>query len=109
MKKTGKVTIKKGLKKGTYKVKVKIKANGNANYKASAFKTVTFKIKINYKGFNSLLYYFFFIGFYNLFFHIKFDSLFITILSSHDNPINATYAGNAYYNAATKKVKIIVK
>ena len=45
-KKTGKVTIKKGLKKGTYKVKVKIKANGNANYNASAFKTVTFKIKI---------------------------------------------------------------
>ena len=45
-KKTGKVTIKKGLKKGTYKVKVKIKANGNANYKASAFKTITFKIKV---------------------------------------------------------------
>jgi len=45
-KKTGKVTIKKGLKKGTYKVKVKIKAKGNANYKASAFKTVTFKIKV---------------------------------------------------------------
>ena len=45
-KKTGKVTIKKGLKKGTYKVKVKIKANGNANYLASAFKTVTFKIKV---------------------------------------------------------------
>ena len=45
-KKNGKVTIKKGLKKGTYKVKVKIKAKGNANYKASAFKTITFKIKI---------------------------------------------------------------
>lgn len=45
-KKNGKVTIKKGLKKGTYKVKVKIKAKGNANYKASAFKTVTFKIKV---------------------------------------------------------------
>ena len=45
-KKTGKVTVKKGLKKGTYKVKVKIKAKGNANYKASAFKTVTFKIKV---------------------------------------------------------------
>ena len=43
-KKTGKVTVKKGLKKGTYKVKVKIKANGNTNYKASAYKTVTFKI-----------------------------------------------------------------
>ncbi len=46
-KKTGKVTVAKGLKKGTYSVKVKIKAAGNANYKASAYKTVTFKIKIN--------------------------------------------------------------
>ena len=46
-KKTGKVTIKKGLKKGTYKVKMKIKAKGNTNYKASAFKTITFKIKVN--------------------------------------------------------------
>ena len=45
-KKTGKVTIKKGLKKGTYKVRMKIKARGNANYNASAFKTITFKIKI---------------------------------------------------------------
>ena len=45
-KKTGKVTVGKGLKKGTYKVKVKIKAKGNANYKVSAFKTITFKIKI---------------------------------------------------------------
>lgn len=43
---TGKVTVKKGLKKGTYKVKVKVKAAGNANYKASAVKTVTFKIKV---------------------------------------------------------------
>lgn len=43
--KTGKVTIKKGLKKGTYKVKVKVKAAGNGNYKA-ATKTVTFKIKV---------------------------------------------------------------
>ena len=45
-KKTGKVTVAKGLKKGTYKVKIKIKAVGNANYKASAYKTVTFKIVI---------------------------------------------------------------
>ena len=45
-KKTGKVTIKKGLKKGTYKVKVKVKAAGNTNYKASAVKTVTFSIKV---------------------------------------------------------------
>ena len=45
-KKNGKVTVKKGLKKGTYKVKVKIKAAGNANYNASAYKAVTFKIII---------------------------------------------------------------
>ena len=43
---TGKVTLKKGLKKGTYKVKATVKAAGNANYKASAAKTVTFKIKV---------------------------------------------------------------
>ncbi len=46
-KKTGKVAVAKGLKKGTYAVKVKIKAAGNANYKASAYKTLTFKIKIS--------------------------------------------------------------
>ena len=45
-KKTGKVTVKKGLKKGTYKVKVKVKAAGNTNYKASAWKNVTFKITV---------------------------------------------------------------
>ncbi|WP_051600731.1 transglutaminase-like domain-containing protein [Eubacterium sp. AB3007] len=44
--KTGKVTVKKGLKKGAYKVKVKVKAKGNANYKASAWKTVTFKVRV---------------------------------------------------------------
>ena len=44
-KKTGKVTVKKGLKKGTYKVKVKVKAAGNANYNASAWKAVTFTVK----------------------------------------------------------------
>ncbi|MBQ2678002.1 MAG: leucine-rich repeat domain-containing protein [Firmicutes bacterium] len=43
---TGKVTVKKGLKKGTYKVKVKVKGLGNSNYKASAVKTVTFKVKV---------------------------------------------------------------
>ena len=43
-KKTGKVTVKKGLKKGTYKVKVKVKAAGDTNYNASAWKVVTFKI-----------------------------------------------------------------
>ena len=44
--KTGKVTIKKKLKKGTYSVKVKVKAAGDANYNPSAWKTVTFKIKV---------------------------------------------------------------
>ena len=43
-KKTGKITAKKGLKKGTYKVRVKVKAKGTANYKASAWKAVTFKV-----------------------------------------------------------------
>ena len=44
--KTGKVTVKKGLKKGIYKVKIKVKAAGNAKYKASSWKTLTFKIKV---------------------------------------------------------------
>lgn len=43
--KAGKITVKKGLKKGTYKVKIKITAAGNATYKA-ATKTVTVKIKV---------------------------------------------------------------
>ena len=44
--KTGKVTVKKGLKKGTYKVKVKVTAASNANYKkATTTKTITVKIK----------------------------------------------------------------
>ena len=43
---TGKVTVKKRLKKGTYKVKVKVKAAGNVNYKPSAVKTVTFTVKV---------------------------------------------------------------
>lgn len=44
--KTGKVTVKKGLKKGTYKVKVKVKAEGNDNCEASSVKTVTFTVKV---------------------------------------------------------------
>ena len=44
--KTGKITAKKGLKKGTYKVKVKVKAKGTTNYAASAWKTVTIKVKV---------------------------------------------------------------
>ena len=44
-KKTGKVTIKKGLKKGTYKVKVKVRAAGTKNYKPVT-RTVTFTIRV---------------------------------------------------------------
>ena len=44
-KKNGKVTVKKGLKIGTYKVKVKVKAAGNANYKALT-RPATFTVKV---------------------------------------------------------------
>lgn len=44
-KSTGRITLKKGLKKGTYKVKIKVTAAGNANYKAGS-KTVTVTIKV---------------------------------------------------------------
>ena len=44
--KTGTVSVKKGLKKGTYKVKVKVTAAGNKNYKSLA-KTVTMTVKIS--------------------------------------------------------------
>ena len=44
--KSGKVTVKKGVKNGTYKVKVKVKAAGNANYNALNGKTVTITIII---------------------------------------------------------------
>ncbi len=43
--KNGKITVKKGLKKGTYKVKVTVKAAGNASYN-KASKTVTVKIVV---------------------------------------------------------------
>ena len=44
--KAGKITVKKGLKKGkTYKVKIRITASGNAGYYAKS-KTVTLKIKV---------------------------------------------------------------
>ena len=42
----GKLKIKKGLAKGSYKVKVKVKAAGNSNYK-SATTTVTFTVKVS--------------------------------------------------------------
>lgn len=43
--KSGKITIKKGLKKGTYKLKVNVTAAGNANYEPMT-KTVTVKVKV---------------------------------------------------------------
>ena len=43
--KNGKITVKKGLKKGTYKVKIKVTAAGSATYKSGS-KTVTVTIKI---------------------------------------------------------------
>ena len=43
--KAGKITVKKGLKKGTYKLKVNVTAAGNANYQPMT-KTVTVKIKV---------------------------------------------------------------
>ena len=42
-KKTGALTVKKGLKKGTYKITVNVKAAGNVSYKAAA-KNATVKI-----------------------------------------------------------------
>lgn len=45
-KSTGKITIKKGLRRKTYKVKVKVRAAGNNQYKPSSWKTVTIKIKV---------------------------------------------------------------
>ena len=44
-KKTGKITVKKKLAKGTYKVAIKVNAAGNTYYKAGA-KTVTVNIKV---------------------------------------------------------------
>ena len=43
--KNGKITVKKGTKKGTYKAKVKVSAAGDGDYKAGA-KTVTVTIKV---------------------------------------------------------------
>ena len=41
-KKSGKVTVKKGLKKGVYRVKVWVSAKGSANYKAGRRGTIFF-------------------------------------------------------------------
>ena len=43
--KTGKITVKKGLKKGTYTVKIKVSAAGNGNYLPAA-KTVKVIVKV---------------------------------------------------------------
>ena len=44
--KSGKVTVKKKTKKGTYKVKVTVKAAGDANHKAATVtKTAIIKVK----------------------------------------------------------------
>ena len=42
---SGKITVRKGLKKGTYKLKVTVTAAGNSNYLAGS-KTVTLKVKV---------------------------------------------------------------
>ena len=39
------MTVKKGLKKGVYKIKVKVTAKGDAAHR-KATKAVTFKVKI---------------------------------------------------------------
>ena len=43
---TGKITVKKGLAKKTYKVKVKMTAKANASYKAAKAKTITVKVVV---------------------------------------------------------------
>ena len=43
--KAGKVTVKKGAKKGTYKAKVKVTAAGNSKYKSGS-KTVTLAVRV---------------------------------------------------------------
>lgn len=44
--KNGIVTVKKKLKRGTYKVTVKVMASGSATVKSSGWKKVTFKIRV---------------------------------------------------------------
>ena len=43
---TGKITVKKKLKKGTYKIGVKVLATGNDTFRDSGWKTVTIRIKV---------------------------------------------------------------
>ncbi len=44
--KSGKITVKKKLKKGKYKLKIKVIASGNSNYDASVPATVTITVKV---------------------------------------------------------------
>ena len=44
--KDGKITVKKGLKKGFYKVKVKLTAAANKNYKAAAAKAIVVTVTV---------------------------------------------------------------
>ena len=44
-KKTGKLTIKKGLKKGTYKLRIKVTDNGGLSYR-KAVKTIKVAVKV---------------------------------------------------------------
>ena len=43
---TGTVTVKKKLKKGTYKVKIKVMPTGNDYYEAGNWQQITIKIKV---------------------------------------------------------------
>jgi hypothetical protein len=43
---TGKLTVKKGTKKGTYTLKIKVLPTGNESYKAGEEQEVTVKIKV---------------------------------------------------------------
>lgn len=43
---TGRITVKKGLKRGKYSVTVKVYDPGNKNYKSSGWKKVTFILKV---------------------------------------------------------------
>ncbi len=42
----GKVTVKKGLRVGTYRVKVKVTQKASKNYKAKTFKSIVFRVKV---------------------------------------------------------------
>ena len=42
----GDITVKNGIKKGTYKVKVKIMDYGDSDYAESAWKSVTIKVVV---------------------------------------------------------------